>query len=164
MLGAKKMLEKISDRFRILHRATAATAMLLIVAAPFAASAQDSADTRRRPPVLFETPLPDMSGKNLVVVELNFPPNTAPPSTADNHPVGHRHPGSVFVYVTEGSVRLALEGEPVEVVPAGGSFFEPPGALHIITENASATEPAKAIAVMIVPDGAALTTRDESAR
>jgi len=34
------------------------------------------------------------------------------------------------------------------------------GAHHIIAENASATEPARAIAVMIVPEGAPLVTPD----
>jgi hypothetical protein len=48
----------------------------------------------------------------------------------------------------------------VQVVQTGGSFFEPVGAHHIVTENASATEPACAIAVMIVPEGAPLTTPD----
>jgi quercetin dioxygenase-like cupin family protein len=62
--------------------------------------------------------------------------------------------------VTDGSVRLAVEGGPVQVVEAGGSFFEAVGAHHIITENASSTEPARAIAVMIVPEGAPLTTPD----
>lgn len=157
------MFEKTSDRSHLLQWATAAMVALLVVAAPFAAHAQEAAD-RRGPPVLFETPLPDVPGHNLVVVELNYSPNTAPPSTADNHPMGHRHPGSVLVYVAEGSVRLAIEGQQVEVVHAGDTFFEPPGALHIINENASATEPAKAIAVMIVPEGAALTTRDEPSR
>jgi hypothetical protein len=52
----------------------------------------------------------------------------------------------------------AVEGQQVPVVKAGGSFFEAAGAHHIIAENASATEPARAIAVTIVPDGAPLTT------
>jgi quercetin dioxygenase-like cupin family protein len=103
----------------------------------------------------------DAPGKNLVVVELRFPPNAKAPSTPEQHPLGHRHPGSVYVYVTEGTVRLGVEGQPVQVVKAGGSFFEAVGAHHIISENASATEPARAIAVMIVPDGASLVARDE---
>jgi len=57
---------------------------------------------------------------------------------------------------------LGVEGQPAQVVKAGGSFFEAVGAHHIISENASATEPARAIAVMIVPDGAPLVTRDEA--
>ena len=113
------------------------------------------------PPTLFSAPLADAPGKNLVVVELTFAPNAKAPSTPDQHPLGHRHPGSVYVYVTEGTVRLGVEGQPVQVVKAGGSFFEAVGAHHIVSENASATEPARAIAVMIVPDGAPLVTRDE---
>ena len=115
---------------------------------------------RTAPATLFSAPLADAPGKQLVVVELRFAPNPSPPSTAANHPRGHHHPGSVYVYVTEGAVRLGVEGQPVQVVEAGGSFFEAVGAHHIITENASATEPARAIAVMIVPDGAPLTTPD----
>ena len=57
-------------------------------------------------------------------------------------------------------MRLGVEGESVQVVEAGGSFFEPVGAHHIITENAGATAPGRAIAVMIVPEGARLTTLD----
>ena len=126
-----------------------------------AAIAQDAVTPPAAPPpVLFMAPLEDAPGKQLVVVELKYAPNSRPASTADQHPRGHHHPGSVYVHVTHGAVRLAVAGQPVQVVQAGGSFFEPPGAHHIINENASATEPARAIAVMIVPDGAPLVTLD----
>jgi quercetin dioxygenase-like cupin family protein len=115
---------------------------------------------RGAPPTIFSAPLAEFPGHNLVVVELSYAPNPAPPSTAEDHGAGHRHPGSVYVHVTQGAVRLGIEGQPVQVVQTGGSFFEPPGALHTINENASATEPARAIAVMIVPEGKPLTTRD----
>jgi quercetin dioxygenase-like cupin family protein len=136
-----------------------AGAAAVIIAA--VAAAQEIAPARTSPKTLFSAPLADAPGKNLVVVELNYRPNPAPPSTADRHPRGHHHPGSVYVYVAQGAVRLGIAGEPVQVVQAGGSFFEPVGAHHIINENASATEPARAIAVMIVPDGEPLTTLDE---
>jgi quercetin dioxygenase-like cupin family protein len=129
-------------------------------AAAVPVAAQQPEQRRQGPPVIFSAPLADAPGKNLVVVELTFAPNPAPPSTHENHRRGHRHPGSVYVYVTQGAVRLGVEGQPVQVVPTSGSFFEPVGAHHIITENASATEPARAIAVMIVPEGAPLTTPD----
>ena len=102
--------------------------------------------------VLFSTPLQDVPGKNLVVVHLEFGP------TQQHSRVDHRHPGSVYVYVTQGTMRLGIEGEPVREVHTGESFFEPPGALHTVAESASATESAEAIAVMIVTDGAPLTT------
>ena len=104
--------------------------------------------------VLFTAPLQDVPGKNLVVVHLEFGP------TQQHSRVDHRHPGSVYVYVTRGTVRLGIEGEPVREVHTGESFFEPPGALHTVAESASATESAQAIAVMIVPEGAPLTVTD----
>lgn len=100
---------------------------------------------------LFRTELPDMPGKQLVVVSLRFAPgpSKAPP---------HQHPGSVFVYVTKGEARLGIAGQPPKVVPTGQGFFEPIGGVHNVSESTSATDPATGIAFMIVPDGAPLTT------
>lgn len=108
------------------------------------------------PKTLFSAPLADLPGFELVVVELKLPPRQEgrPPAP------GHRHPGSVWVYVTEGTARLGLAGEPVREVKAGESFFEPVGAVHTVTQSASTTEPATAIAVMIVPDGAPLVSAE----
>jgi quercetin dioxygenase-like cupin family protein len=142
------MMRKIGKCLR-LSRASIACAAVLGVAAATNLGAQDRAPAG--PPVLFSAPLADMPGKQLVVVAL-----TLRPKQGNQPSPGHRHPGSVYVYVTEGTARLGIEGEPVREVHAGESFFEPPGALHTVGESASATEPAKAIAVMIVPDGAPL--------
>ena len=144
--------------FRAQHAFAACAAGLFVAVA---VDAQQPAPERAGPPTLFSAPLADVPGKNLVVVELRFAPNAKEPSTPELHPRGHHHPGSVYVYVTDGAVRLGVEGQPVQIVKAGGSFFEAVGAHHIIAENASATEPARAIAVMIVPDGAPLVTPDE---
>ena len=133
---------------------------LYVCAAAAAAntSASAQAPTTPAPPAagpaeLFRTALPDMPGKQLVVVALTILPKRA------NQPAspGHRHPGSVYVYVTEGTARFGIEGQPVKEVKAGESFFEPPGALHTVMESTHPTERAMAIAVMIVPDGAPLT-------
>jgi len=120
------------------------------------ASAQAPATTAPRsggPTELFRTALPDAPGKQLVVVALTIAPKQAGQPASP----GHRHPGSVYVYVTEGTARFGVEGQPVKEVKTSESFFEPPGALHNVMESASASEGAKAIAVMIVPDGAPLT-------
>ena len=132
-------------------------ALALSIAVAVPAAAQERATRGTGPRVLFSVQLPDMPGVNLTVVELASAPNPEPPSTAERHRRGHRHPGPVLVYVTQGALRLALEGEPVRVVRAGETFFEPARAHHIIGENASATEPSRAIAVMIVPEGEPLT-------
>jgi quercetin dioxygenase-like cupin family protein len=112
----------------------------------------------RKPGVIFARALADVPGKNLVVVRLEIPPKPAQPSASSDKLFAHRHPGSVYVYVTKGTVRFGIEGQPVEVVHAGESAFEPVGAVHTILENTSTKKPATVIAVMIVPDGASIVT------
>jgi quercetin dioxygenase-like cupin family protein len=102
--------------------------------------------------VIFSAPLQDIPGKNLVVVALELQPH------AKHASLPHRHPGSVYVYVTRGAAKLGIEGQPVQEVHTGQSFFEPPGVLHTVAESASDTETAAAIAVMVVPAGAPLLT------
>jgi quercetin dioxygenase-like cupin family protein len=120
----------------------------------------DDATTSHGPPTahehaagtIFSSPLADVPGKHLEVVALKWDPKSG------QHSQPHRHPGSVYVYVTKGTAKLGIEGQPVRVVHAGESFFEPVGAVHTVAESASPTEPVEAIAVMIVPDGAPLLT------
>jgi quercetin dioxygenase-like cupin family protein len=60
--------------------------------------------------------------------------------------VPHRH-GSAFVYayVLSGAVRSQVNDEPVRVYRPGETWFENPGSYHRVSENASATEPARVI-------------------
>ena len=52
----------------------------------------------------------------------------------------HTHPGVVLAYVLEGRVRFAINDEPEQTVPAGGTFFEPFGAVHTTSGSASPDE------------------------
>jgi quercetin dioxygenase-like cupin family protein len=52
----------------------------------------------------------------------------------------HSHPGIVLGYVLEGRVRFAIDGQPERIVPTGGTFFEPLGAVHTTSGSASAGE------------------------
>ena len=138
-------------------------AITLYVAAATPAHA-DTAGAKalaKEPGVIFDRELADVPGKNLVVVKLEFPPKSPQQSKSPQQYLGHRHPGSTYVYVTKGTMRLGIAGQPVQVVHAGGSFFEPVGAIHTIAESASATEPASAIAALIIPDGAPILTEVE---
>jgi quercetin dioxygenase-like cupin family protein len=112
----------------------------------------------RVPGVIFARELKDVPGKNLVVVKLEIPPKSAEQPPVSDQRIGHTHPGSVYVYVTKGTVRFGIEGQPAQVVHAGESAFEPVGAVHTILESASTTKPASAIAVMIMPEGAPILT------
>jgi quercetin dioxygenase-like cupin family protein len=69
----------------------------------------------------------------------------------------HRHPAGAYVYVIEGSVMFGLDnGEPV-LLKAGESFYEPPGALHSVSRNASQELPASLIAFFVLDEGESAT-------
>jgi quercetin dioxygenase-like cupin family protein len=94
--------------------------------------------------------LPNVPGKRVTIVRVFYGPGgfTRP----------HKHAGSVTAYITKGEIRSQLGGGPVEVFKVGQSFFEPPGATHMISANASGTEPAELVAVFVADEGAQLTT------
>ena len=94
--------------------------------------------------------LPNVPGKRVTIVRVFYGPGgfTRP----------HRHSGSVTAYITKGEIRSQLGGGPVETFQVGQSFFEPPGATHLVSANASNSEPAELIAVFVADEGAQLTT------
>ncbi|KAL2788221.1 RmlC-like cupin domain-containing protein [Aspergillus keveii] len=82
-------------------------------------------------------------GKTIVGLHVNFPPNGSTPP--------HRHGGcSVSAYVVKGTLLNKMNNDPMKVIPEGGTWFEAPGCHHRISDNASATEPATLIAVMVL--------------
>jgi quercetin dioxygenase-like cupin family protein len=101
---------------------------------------------------VFGAALPNVPGKRLTAVVVDYAPGSASPV--------HHHAGSVFVHVLAGAVRSQVTGGPVTVYRAGESFFEPPGGQHLVSENASATEPARLLAVFVADEGATLTVND----
>jgi len=103
-------------------------------------------------PVIAEK-LPNVPGKSITAVVVSYAPGGKSPQ--------HRHAGSVFAYVLSGSIRSENSATgAAKVYKAGESFFEPPGSEHLVSENASATEPASLLAVFVADDGARLTTFD----
>ena len=69
----------------------------------------------------------------------------------------HRHAGFVLAYVLEGTVIAKITGQPETTYTIGQMFYEPPGSTHEVSKNASATEPAKLLAMIFAPKGAQLT-------
>ena len=102
----------------------------------------------------FQRDLPNIPGKKIVTVVVEYPPGGKSPS--------HRHAPSAFIYayVLSGSIRSKVDDGPAKVYEEGEDFFEEPGAHHVVSENASKTRPAKMLAVFIVDAGEPLTTID----
>lgn len=93
---------------------------------------------------VFDQPISNVPGKSLIAVEVHYKPGEKSPP--------HRHEKSAFImaYVVAGSIRSQVEGEPARVYHAGESWHEDPGAHHVVSENASRTEPATLLAVFVV--------------
>ena len=129
------------------RRSMAAVALAIagmVFTGPAAAQEESAA------PVLAEH-LPNVPGKTLTAIVVKYPPGGRSPA--------HHHAGSVFAYVLTGHIRSQVSGAgPARVYGAGEVFFEPPGSQHLVSENASATEPASLLAVFVADDGAQLTT------
>jgi quercetin dioxygenase-like cupin family protein len=122
---------------------------VLIGAAPPAASHEPGDEVRD----VFSSKLPNVPGQTLSAIVVTYEPG--------GKSVSHHHSGSVFAYVLTGAIRSENSATgPARVYKAGESFFEPPGSKHLISENASKTEPASLLAVFIAEDGAKLTTFD----
>jgi quercetin dioxygenase-like cupin family protein len=72
----------------------------------------------------------------------------------------HRHPAGAYVYVMQGSVLFGIENREPVLLKAGESFYEPPGALHSVSRNASEDLPASLIAFFVLPEGETPTVYD----
>jgi quercetin dioxygenase-like cupin family protein len=101
----------------------------------------------------FDQAIPNIPGKSLVVLEVDYAPGAASPP--------HRHAKSAFIYayVISGEIESKVNNGETRIYRAGESWSEPPNASHPISRNASNTKPAKLLAVFVVDsDDKALTT------
>jgi quercetin dioxygenase-like cupin family protein len=99
---------------------------------------------------LFAGKLGNVPGHTLTAEVVNYPPGRK--SSV------HHHAGSVFGYVLTGRIRSQNSATgAVRIYQAGETLFEPPGSDHLVSENASAGEPASLLAIHIAEDGAVLT-------
>lgn len=118
--------------------------------APLCAVSSSPGSSLSRVDVVASYPLANVAGKRVTVVRVSYGPGGFTPP--------HRHAGAVTAYITKGEIRSQLGGGPLETFTVGQSFFEPPGSTHIVSANASSTEPAELIAVFVADEGAELTT------
>ena len=103
---------------------------------------------------LIKQVMADVPGREVMVITLDIPPGggSAP----------HRHPGHhVFGYVLEGSYKIKLDQGPETILTKGQTFYEAPGQLHAVSANASQTEPAKVLAVIVAESGKPITVPEK---
>jgi quercetin dioxygenase-like cupin family protein len=90
--------------------------------------------------------LTDIPGKELLVLTVEYAPGGADAI--------HRHNADALVYVLEGSVVEQVKGGKPVTLTAGQTFYEGPGDVHIVGRNASSTQPAKLLAILVKAKGA----------
>jgi quercetin dioxygenase-like cupin family protein len=120
------------------------------VVAPLCSASEPAGSALDKVEPIASHALPNVPGKRVTIVRVFYGPG--------GFTRAHRHAGSVTAYVTKGQIRSQLGGGPVETFEVGQSFFEPPGATHLVSANASSTEPAELVAVFVADEGAQLTT------
>lgn len=93
----------------------------------------------------YDLPPVSLKGWQATIRELTFPPSLTSPK--------HTHPGFVLGYVLAGKLRFHLEGEPERLLSARETFYEGPGAIHLLSGSASATKPAAVLVVQFAEKG-----------
>jgi quercetin dioxygenase-like cupin family protein len=128
-----------------------AVALIAIVVCGFAGLVPAvRASGARQEHTVFSGQLPNVPGKTLTAIVVEYGPGESTPA--------HRHAGSVFAYVISGQIRSENSATgPVRVYHAGETFFEPPGSTHLVSANASDMDPASLLAVLVADDHAQLT-------
>ena len=129
-------------------------AEILATAGRAEAQTQTPASTPQAPrPPVFKQDLPNLTMEDweVNVTYVDYAPGRV--GTA------HQHPGFVLVYVLEGAVVTKISGQGEEkTYTAGQMFYEQPGATHQVSKNASATQPARLLAMIFAKKGLPQTT------
>ena len=109
-----------------------------------AASADNLPTDKSKVTVVFDHVLPNVPGKSMKGVLVEYQPGGSSPA--------HTHPKSAFIYATvlEGAIRSKVNDGPEKVYRAGESWAEVPGNHHVVSANASDTQPARLLAVFVV--------------
>ena len=117
----------------------AALALSLCTSAAFAH------DPSEKVTVLQDQMLKNAPGKKALMIEVDYKPGQAS--------IAHKHDGTAMAYVLSGSITSQVKGEKEITYKAGEYWYEPAGSEHLVSKNASATQPAKLLVFMVLsPD------------
>jgi len=116
----------------------------LLLLIPFVFGLAHAEDGKVVTPLMLKE-LPDIPGKEALVITVDFAPGAEDPV--------HRHDAHAFVYVLEGSIVMQLKGSQAVTLTAGQVFYEGPDDVHTVGRNASKTKPAKIMVVLVKNKG-----------
>ena len=95
--------------------------------------------------VLQDQMLKNAPGKKALMIEVDYQPGQSS--------IAHKHQGTAMAYVLSGEIISQVKGEKAINYKAGKYWYEPAGSEHLVSKNASATQPAKLLVFMVLaPD------------
>jgi quercetin dioxygenase-like cupin family protein len=124
---------------RIAIRIFATMAFAMLVGPAVALDATGAAKPTVVP--LLARDVPEFAGKEITVATVEYLPGGAS--------APHRHHAHVVVYVLEGRYATQVAGGERLVLGPGETFYENPADEHVVSQNASATEPVKILVFML---------------
>jgi quercetin dioxygenase-like cupin family protein len=89
--------------------------------------------------------LKDLPKKEGLLITVEYAPGGSDPV--------HRHNAHVFAYVLEGAVVMQVKGRNEVTLTPGQSFYEGPNDVHLVSRNASKTNPAKFVVFFVKDKG-----------
>jgi quercetin dioxygenase-like cupin family protein len=90
--------------------------------------------------------LAGVTGKEAAMLTVEYAPGASSSK--------HRHNANTFVYVLEGSIVMQVEGGNAVTLGPGQTFYESPDDVHVVSKNASNTQPARFLVFFVKDKGA----------
>jgi quercetin dioxygenase-like cupin family protein len=90
--------------------------------------------------------LAGLTGKEGVMLTVEYAPGASSGK--------HRHNAHTFVYVLAGAIVMQVEGGESVTLGPGQTFYESPDDIHIVSKNASDSQPAKFLVLFVKDKGA----------
>jgi quercetin dioxygenase-like cupin family protein len=90
--------------------------------------------------------LPGEPLRDISLIEVTYPPGIGSPP--------HLHANGVMAFVVSGTIVSKVGDGAEQTFHAGDAWWEPPGAIHRVSRNASSTEPATLLAIYVAPKSA----------
>ena len=122
-----------------------AVALLIVAPISVARAAEPGKVTN-----LLTQALADVPGKEVTMITVDYAPGAVDPV--------HRHDGSAFIYVLEGTIEMQMEGGEKVTLHPGQTFYEEPKRVHAVGRNTSTTAPAKFVVFLVGNKGAPILT------
>jgi quercetin dioxygenase-like cupin family protein len=128
---------------------TCITTLLLMFLGINVSAAHSTTSENEKVTILMKQALPDAPGHKGIMETVEFlPAQSSKP---------HKHTGSVFAYVLEGSIVSQLDGQKAVTYHQGEYWYEPPFVGHLVCKNASDSKTAKLVVWQLINnDSAAL--------